>query len=760
MPLLHRLKRTSITSQWLILGIALLTLGGATGFNLYVEYSRAQSREQERLMTQARVIQENVEQNLAAISQVLAGLRSKLPRYKTKQDLHDHLRILTDAMPGVRTLQILDGEGRVVAASRPELPGSDFSHRDYFKTPRQNPDPDRLYVSAPFKTSLGVYGINVARTISGAKGEFAGIIVATLDPEYFKTLITSVLYAPDMWTTIAHGDGALFLTAPEREGQIGRNIAHPGSFFTQHRDGGSATSILTGIAYTTGDERMIAQRTIQPAGLKQDKPLVVAASRNRDAIFEPWRHDVRAQIGLFALIALLSTGGLRIHQRRQREFDRLATADAEAIRSSEHFMRMLTDNIPGMVGYWTADLRCGFANKAYLDWFGKTPEQMRGIRIQDLMGDELFRKNEPYMRAALRGESQQFERTLTKADGSVGHTWAQYIPNIDDGQVKGFFVLVSDVTALKQAEIALAESEWKLRTIIATEPECVKVLAPDGTLKQMNRAGLDMIEADSEEQVIGRKVVEIVAPPYREAFLALNERVNRGESGSLEFEIVGLKGGHRWLDTHAVPMRDAEGTITGLLGVTRDITRRKKVEQALERLAQTDFLTGLANRRHFLTLAEQELSRTLRYGGPLSMLMMDIDHFKGINDTYGHRTGDTVLEHLGELCRQALRDMDTVGRMGGEEFAVLLPQTDRPHASEAAERLRRTIAAAEIPLAQGRPLRFTVSIGVATLAEANTNIDTLLSQADEALYAAKNAGRNRVCNYLRPNGPATDRNEP
>jgi PAS domain S-box-containing protein len=555
-------------------------------------------------------------------------------------------------MPGVRTLQILNGDGRVVAASRPELPGSDFSHRDYFKTPRQNPDPDRLYVSAPFKTSLGVYGINVARTISGAKGEFGGDIVATLDPEYFKTLMTSVLYAPDMWTAIAHGDGVLFLIVPEREGQIGRNIAQPGSFFTRHRDGGNATSILTGIVHTTGDERMMAQRN-HPAGWPGTGRRWSSPPAAISVLFPPWRHDAQAQSAV-ALIALLSTGGLRIHQRRQREFDRQAAADAEAIRSSEQFMRMLTDNIPGMVGYWTADLRCGFANKAYFEWFGKTPEQMRGIRIQDLMGEELFRKNEPYIRAALRGERQQFERTLTKADGSVGHTWAQYIPNIDDGQVKGFFVLVSDVTALKQAEIALAESEWKLRTIIATEPECEGAM-PDGTLKQMNRAGLAMIEADSEEQVIGRKVVEIVAPPYREAFLALNERVNRGESGSLEFEIVGLKGGHRWLDTHAVPMRDAEGTITGLLGVTRDITRRKKVEQALERLAQTDFLTGLANRRHFLTLAEQELSRTLRYGGPLSMLMMDIDHFKDINDTYGHRTGDTVLEHLGELCRQALR---------------------------------------------------------------------------------------------------------
>jgi PAS domain S-box-containing protein len=103
-----------------------------------------------------------------------------------------------------------------------------------------------------------------------------------------------------------------------------------------------------------------------------------------------------------------------------------------------------------MVGYWTSELRCSFANKHYLEWFGKTPEQMLGIRIQDLMGDNLFKKNEPYMRAALRGERQEFERVLTKADGSVGYSWAHYIPDADGGLVKGFFVLIADITTLKK----------------------------------------------------------------------------------------------------------------------------------------------------------------------------------------------------------------------------------------------------------------------------------------------------------------------
>jgi diguanylate cyclase (GGDEF)-like protein len=229
----------------------------------------------------------------------------------------------------------------------------------------------------------------------------------------------------------------------------------------------------------------------------------------------------------------------------------------------------------------------------------------------------------------------------------------------------------------------------------------------------------------------------------------LTEQVCRGESGSLEFEIVGLKGGRRWLDTRAVPMRDADGRIAGALAVTRDISARKAAERQLEQLAQTDFLTGLANRRHFLLLAEQELARAQRYGSPLSVFMMDVDHFKAVNDTHGHQLGDLVLQTLGKVCREVLRDIDVVGRLGGEEFGVVLPHTDYADALEAAERLRRAVADTEVPLERGLPLRITISIGVASLADATTNIDTLLNQADQALYRAKDGGRNRTCGHTR-----------
>jgi GGDEF domain-containing protein len=123
------------------------------------------------------------------------------------------------------------------------------------------------------------------------------------------------------------------------------------------------------------------------------------------------------------------------------------------------------------------------------------------------------------------------------------------------------------------------------------------------------------------------------------------------------------------------PTRSTEGEITGICGISTDITQIKHYQKELERLSQYDELTGLCNRRHFMGLARHELGRSQRYGGKLSLLMVDIDHFKRVNDSHGHRTGDLVLAAVSEQIRKALRDADIAGRLGGEEFAVMLPET-------------------------------------------------------------------------------------
>lgn len=241
----------------------------------------------------------------------------------------------------------------------------------------------------------------------------------------------------------------------------------------------------------------------------------------------------------------------------------------------------------------------------------------------------------------------------------------------------------------------------------------------------------------TEEQLVGHRVSEILPDSKKYWLDNFRAVVEQGQSVNLENHSRQLG---RWLATHAY--RPAPGQFAIIV---EDITERKQLQMELERQARTDYLTGLINRRYFIDHCQQELTRTLRYGHPLSLLMLDIDHFKKVNDTYGHLAGDQVLQALAACCQAQLREVDIAGRIGGEEFTILLPETDAGEACEVAERLRQMLADLGVAQSDGPPIRFTVSIGVACVGAATNTIDQLLQHADEALYQAKNNGRNRVC---------------
>ena len=185
---------------------------------------------------------------------------------------------------------------------------------------------------------------------------------------------------------------------------------------------------------------------------------------------------------------------------------------------------------------------------------------------------------------------------------------------------------------------------------------------------------------------------------------------------------------------------------------TLEIERTQKAEA--EVLARTDHLTGLYNRRYFFEQGELEIERAKRYAHPLSLVMFDIDHFKAVNDTWGHGTGDLVLRQVSTLIRETLRSVDLFGRTGGEEFAAILLETGAAEAAQVAERLRTAVAGAVIHTDGQVSIRVTVSIGLAELKAHQTGIGDLMNEADRALYRAKHCGRNRVV-YAEPAGEVT-----
>ncbi len=180
------------------------------------------------------------------------------------------------------------------------------------------------------------------------------------------------------------------------------------------------------------------------------------------------------------------------------------------------------------------------------------------------------------------------------------------------------------------------------------------------------------------------------------------------------------------------------------VSVHEDITERKRMEDELEHLATHDPLTGLYNRNMLEQLLNDEIHRATRYNHAISVFMLDIDRFKPINDTYGHRTGDTVLRGFAKVLENSIRKTDYAARYGGEEFVVILPETPLAKAKELAERLRNKIAGHSISIEDGKELNITVSVGIATFPQHAQSWEDLLETADKAMYAAKKAGRNQV----------------
>lgn len=196
------------------------------------------------------------------------------------------------------------------------------------------------------------------------------------------------------------------------------------------------------------------------------------------------------------------------------------------------------------------------------------------------------------------------------------------------------------------------------------------------------------------------------------------------------------------------PLFDREKRQIASILTFHDHTRQKKLMDALEKMAAIDALTGINNRRHLMSLSEIEMSRSKRNKKPLALLLLDLDHFKRINDTWGHHFGDMVLKKFANTVKANIRDIDILGRYGGEEFIIVLPEIEKIKAMETAQRICRLIA--EIPvLFEGQAVKLTASIGVSgTWGLDDPTVESLIQYADKALYTGKNQGRNRVVLYL------------
>lgn len=317
------------------------------------------------------------------------------------------------------------------------------------------------------------------------------------------------------------------------------------------------------------------------------------------------------------------------------------------------------------------------------------------------------------------------------------------IPVKAGSAVDSILVIVQNITAQKHREWRIQESRNMLQLVIDNIPQRVFWKDTNFTYLGCNKAAAEDAGVANPAEMIGRTDFDLSwsasAPLYRrddiETLRSGTARINYEERQERE------DGSSSWLRTSKIPLTDMEGNTIALLGLYEDITDRKKMENKLRELAHYDTLTGLVNRAFFLNQLERAISDRRHRRMPLALMYFDIDHFKHINDTYGHDTGDVLLRAFAERVMDTIREVDVFARLGGDEFALILEDLPNP---EDAERLAsKLVHAVRCPFEIGdRSLAVTTSIGI-TYLEPGMRADELIRRADQAMYSAKRAGRDR-----------------
>ncbi len=749
-PLTRAGRRHAI--EWAFYAATVLLVVAMAGYALMRERRGIEVLEADRLKVQARVVSANLLQQFDGIDKGLAGVRDDffsgarsqgVPVLKSRR-----LKALTEAVPGLAVMLVLDAQGTVVAASNPALVGRNFAEREYFSSPRSRPDRDTLYISRPFKAINGVWTMGFSRVLTDEQGRFAGVVMAGLSNDHFSVILNSVLATDDMRTTLVHGDGIVFMNAPLNPRTLGADLNGPATFFTRHRLSGRTETLLAGHVQAINEDRLIASRTIAAPTLRMDRPLVIHVSRELGTMYAGWRFEALRLLGVLAALMAGGAVALVLVQRRRREFEALWIDAQKEREAASRRIRTITDNLPAMVAYVDRTQRYRFANAATQAILGVSANDLLGQHVAETVGPEVYAELQPHIEAVLRGEPQHFERHRV-AGGQDLHLVLDYVPEFDaDQQVQGFYVMVSDITARKRAELERAASEKLVRTITDNLPVTISYVDAQERVRFLNATfgqwtGIDIGAA------IGKPLVEVIGP---ELYAQRVEPLRRSLAGErVEFELESIVQGAE-LSLHKVYVPDVldDGRVAGVVTLSNDTTALKRVERQLVALARYDTLTGLPNRHQFNEKLAEALARTQRRGDAMALMFLDVDHFKSINDTLGHAAGDAVLKEFALRLQTSVRDTDCVARLAGDEFVVIL---EGLHDASEPERIAHKI------LAQvgggfsidGEPLRLSTSIGIAFHGQGTISPHELLDRADKALYEAKAAGRNT---FRRANTPA------
>ncbi|WP_432694986.1 diguanylate cyclase [Marinobacterium sp. YM272] len=406
----------------------------------------------------------------------------------------------------------------------------------------------------------------------------------------------------------------------------------------------------------------------------------------------------------------------------------------------------VSDELLAMVG---VDYTYQQVNRRHEEYLGVTRRRIEGRALQDIYGDKVFEEEiKPFVDRVARGDTVVEEKWVDFA--GVGSRFCRVTgkPVLENGDsVETIAVSMVDLTARRESEEALSLSESRFRTLSENLPQGLFEADSDGRILYANRRCGEIFGRELRELADGSWVSSFCGEDRQRILESWDNCIATAQPRwSAKARLLTPQGEERWVALSARRYQGGERIAARYIGTLRDITEETRSRKLLEsknielaRLSTTDMLTGLNNRANIEHLLEKEVHRFERYGSCCAVIMMDVDHFKAVNDTCGHAVGDEVLRRVGSLLGQSTRRSDHAGRWGGEEFLVVCANTSLEGARQLAENLRARIATAAFPVVGEK----TCSFGVAAIRPGDSPRE-LLGRADAALYRAKHAGRNRV----------------
>jgi diguanylate cyclase (GGDEF)-like protein/PAS domain S-box-containing protein len=754
----------------LIVGTALIVavIAGTNAVVVAQLHQSTLNEVQTNLLRQSLTLSELAERSFQAVDLVLTSVADKVRlaaaadgdlRQLTNQDYHTFLKEKRAVLPQIDGIGILDAHGTRLNQTR-DVPNqnTDLSHREYFVALKENPKLTS-FIGEPIRGSLsGAWVIMMARSVLADDGNLLGVVFASTDMEYFEDLFRSTSLGSGYAATLLKSDGTLLARYP-RAGKIGATVPTALVTMLSH----SRTAVTRATSPIDGEARIAAAYSLS------NYPLAVVVAQDETSAFAAWRTAAVTLCLIAATMIGIVIAAAYLIARSWKQQERLNAARAEIIESEKvralaeaelHRQRDLAEqtvrftaaveNMSHGLCMFDKDKRLVVGNQRFVEMYRLPPELSRpGTPFSDIITYR-FRNSPP------KGSQigSPLEQQLTLLSSLSADTRSSRIDEHEDGRLirvtrqplefGGWVATHEDITEQRRAEQELDETKRFLDSIIENIP--IAVIVKEVTTRKyvlVNRAFQAMLGLERND-LLGKTVFDFYNKKTAEFIDNVDTEFLRDCSGVKysEYEVDSRLNGSRIHATSRIVARDSQGEPKYFITVIEDVTERKKSEQRIAFMAHHDALTGLANRAAVAQRIEEAAARQRRWGDPFTVLLLDLDRFKHVNDTLGHSAGDDLLREAATRLKTLLRETDVLARLGGDEFAIIQSgeANQRDAAGAFADRIIEIIGR---PFnLDGNEVNIGTSIGIALAPEHGTNPDNLLKMADMALYSAKSGGRN------------------